>query len=226
MHTDFNEYMEFARVIACTRCTCSTDRNLLRDESENVPQPGYIGENYKNTRVLLVGQNPGTPKSLAAKDLSYTAALRSLRDAPTSESYEHLEAVLASFIPQWPVHGNYFPLRECGLTLNDIAYCNAVRCRTRDDRAPNKLLTSTCISHHFIRWLELLQPRVVVFIGKWAAQQGGAYVAAAGIPYAYMNRQRSLSSNERTENRESVVQLVRGAVANNSFKPTPLRGAA
>jgi hypothetical protein len=204
-------YVEFARVIACTRCTSSTDRNLLRDSAENVPQPGYIGANYEKSRVLLVGQNPGTPKTLTAQDLPYTVALRSLRDEPSAERYEKLSAVLEHFIPQWPVHGNYFPLNESGLTLSDIAYCNVVRCRTAADRAPGKYLTDTCLTQHFNRWLRLLQPRVVIFIGKWAWERGATQVVASGVPCAFINRQRSLSSDDRTANREAVAKLVRAS---------------
>ena len=131
--------------------------------------------------LLLVGQNPGTPKSLAAEDLPYTAALRTLRDDNTETKYEELVAVLRTFIPQWPVHGNYFPLAESGLTLEDIAYCNVVRCRTHIDKKPGTRLVSNCISQHFSRWLALLQPKAVVFIGKWAAERGGPAVTAAGV---------------------------------------------
>lgn len=210
MPTPIVWHAEFARVIACTSCTSSTDRNLLRDDTENVPQPGYVGANYNKSRVLLVGQNPGTRKTRrAVQDLQYTAALCSLRDEPIAQRYEKLTVVLEDFIPQWPVHGNYFPLRDCGLTLSDITYFNVVRCRTRNDLAPGKCLSDVCLSQHFGRWLHLLQPRVVVFIGKWAAKRGAAQVVAEGVPYECMNRQRSLSSVKRAENRESVVNLVR-----------------
>jgi uracil-DNA glycosylase len=200
---------EFARVIGCEQCSSSTDRKLLRDEQENVPQPGWVGSNYDGTRLLLVGQNPGTPKSLATADRPYTNALRDLRDNVTEQQFQKLVSVLRSFIPQWPVHGNYFPLAESGLTLEDIAYCNIVRCRTQADSPPGTRLVANCLSLHFSRWLDLLQPRAVVFIGKWAAERGGPVVEAAGIPYRFMNRQRSLSSVERTENRNAVVQFVR-----------------
>jgi hypothetical protein len=38
--------VEFARVIACIHCTTSQCPKLLRDELENIPQPGYIGSGY------------------------------------------------------------------------------------------------------------------------------------------------------------------------------------
>ena len=202
-------HIEFARVIACELCTTATDRNLLRDEGENVPQPGYIGSNYRKVRVLLVGQNPATPKSLAAEDLPYTTALRALRNEPTIQRYKELRTVLRTFIPQWPVQNNHFPLTESGLTLDDIAYCNIVRCRTTGDSKPGVILTKQCLNEHFARWLNLLNPKVVVFIGKWAWRQGCSVVGAKDIPCSFINRQRSLSTTERAENRAQVVALVR-----------------
>lgn len=204
---------EFARVIRCGRCNGATDRHLLRDGHENLPQPGYVGLNYEMHRVLLVGQNPGTPKSLGNRDQPYMAALRSLGDNPTEVHYKKLATVLTGLIPQWPIHGNYFPLPDCGLTLDDIAYCNIVRCRTTNDHPPGQALTSACVSEHFSRWLQILQPRVVIFIGRWAYERGIAVVAAAGIPHTFMNRQRSLASAERTANRAAVVALVRARMA-------------
>jgi uracil-DNA glycosylase len=194
------------RIVVCTQCTTATDRHLLRDAEEHVPQPGYIGSNYDARRVLLVGQNPAIPGVLAAADLPYTAALRSLRDEPSVARYRELSSVLESFVPRWPVHGSYFPLQECGLTLQDIAYCNIVRCRTAGK--PGRRLSEACIAEHFTRWLALLRPKVVVFVGKWAADVGGPATAAAGVPFGYMNRMRSLSSPERVANRQAVVELV------------------
>lgn len=203
---------EFATVISCRACSAPSCPTLLRDADENVPQPGYIGRNYSTHRVLLVGQNPGTPKSREAEDKPYTAALRNLRDHPGEAAYTQLAALLQDLIPRWPVHGNYFPLIEAGLSLQDIAYFNVVRCRTASDAKPSVTMVTNCLRSHFGSWLDQLSPRVVVFIGKWAADQAGHEVRRRDIPFAYMNRQRSLSSEERLFNRRHVVGLLRGQV--------------
>ena len=204
---------EFARIISCGACSRATDAHVLRDENENVPQPGYVGASYWKRRVALVGQNPGTPKTLELQDRPYTAALRGLRDTPDEAHYRELQSVLQAFIPQWPVHGNYFPLTECGLSLQEIAYFNVVRCRTDGDAKPGVHTVHTCLQVHFGRWLDILTPRVVVFIGKWAADRASHEVVRRGIPFAFMNRQRSLSSLERDQNRQAVVRLVRAGDA-------------
>jgi uracil-DNA glycosylase len=200
---------EFAKVIGCAGCSKTTDPNILRDAQENVPQPGYIGERYWQSRILLVGQNPGTPKTLEFQDRPYTVALRNLMNNPTDERYAELHSVLQRFIPEWPVSGNYFPLKESGLTFTDIAYLNLVRCRTDNDAKPRAQTVNTCLQSHFVRWLDNLSPKAVIFIGKWAADHAYQEVERRGIPFAFMNRQRSLSSERRIENRQSVVSLVR-----------------
>jgi hypothetical protein len=203
---------EFARVVSCSSCSILNSKILLRDDAENVPQPGYIGPQYRETGLLLVGQNPAVPPDrLAFADRIYTAALRAIRNEPTEEVYDTLQSILADFIPQWPVHGEYFPLAECGLSLDDIAYFNLVRCRTVNNSDPGGRIASKCIQEHFTRWLNLLAPRVVIFVGKWAHDKGSRFVSAMQIPYSYINRQRSLSSSERKSNRAEVVALVRNA---------------
>ncbi|MGH9632669.1 MAG: uracil-DNA glycosylase family protein, partial [Bryobacteraceae bacterium] len=201
-------YSEFAAVIRCGRCSGGPECNVLRDELENIPQPGYVGAEYKRSRLLLVGQNPGLPKSMGLRDQPYTAALRQLGSALTTGAYDSLQQVLEGFVSQWPIHRRYFPLSECGLGLRDIAYCNVVRCRTANDQRPYRSVATTCMNEHFTRWLKLLAPKAVVFLGKWAHDQASEIVDGFDIPNTFINRQRSLSSIERAKNRTEVISLV------------------
>jgi hypothetical protein len=50
---------------------------------------------------------------------------------------------------------------------------------------------------------------VVGFIGKWAAKYAGRIVSQQGIPFDFMNRQRSLNSALRIENCERIAKLLR-----------------
>ena len=203
--------VEFAGVTSCRACTSILAAQLLRDEGENLPQPGYIGMKYWRRRVLLVGQNPALPpQRLATADRPYTAALRELLQTPTVDTYARFHSIVRHFIPRWPVHGSYFPLAECGLGLDEIAYCNIVRCRTLANRAPSAQMTNSC-ARHFVRWLELLRPSVVVFIGKWAHDRGMQHVQSLGLPCTFINRQRNLSTEDRSRNRQGVVETVKKA---------------
>ncbi len=206
-----DQAVEFSAVIGCTKCSSVTSAKLLRDSGENVPQPGFVGSNYAKKRVALAGQNPGIcPPRFAARDARYTAALRAVRDVPSAETMATLNKVLLEFVPEWPVAGNYFPLDECHLRLDDIAYFNVVRCRTLNNSIPGSYVVRNCLEH-FERWLDQLQPRVLVFIGKWAHGAAAELATRRNIPTAFMNRERSLSSHERSRNRQDVVELVRRA---------------
>lgn len=209
---------EFAQILSCTRCTTVTCKNILRNSQENVPQPGFVGVRFPKMRVLLAGRNPGhgigskaiADQQYAAADQQYIAALRRVRDEVTVESFEHLREILRDFIPKTDFYGNYSPLlRESGLELDDIAYCNVVRCRTAGNAQPSAPMASQCTKAHFGHWLDLLRPRVVVFIGKWAWKQGEPFARVRQIPCDFLNRLRSLSSDARKENRRQVAKLVR-----------------
>jgi hypothetical protein len=199
---------EFVKVTSCQKCGGPTCPKILRDDIENVPQPGFIGTHYFEKRILLVGQNPAVPReSMATADRRYTAALRAVRDNRSPESWSALQAVLMEFVPSWRVQQKYFPLAEAGLALEDIAYCNLVRCRTYANAKPSFSMLSAC-SIHFIHWLDMLKPRLVVFIGKWSHDKGAKFVEERHIPFDFMNRLRNLSSQKRQENRSRVTALI------------------
>ena len=204
---------KFAEVIRCDHCARQGFPKLLRDDKFNLPQPGYVGSNYANTRVLLVSQNPGvSPGRFNAQDKDYAATLIAVRDNPTTASYSDLKAVLDKIVPTWPVFKNYFPLAECGLSIDDIAHVNAVRCRTVGNATPGRPIARACISSHLIPWLDWLQPRVIAFIGKWAHDNVAHLLNDRGIPTGFINRCRSLPGAERQANTAEVVALVRSVM--------------
>ena len=197
----------------CDHCSRLGFPKLLRDDTFNLPQPGYIGANYENTRVLLVGQNPGvSPDRFSAQDREFADAQIVLRNNANTRSMASLKGILEKIMPTWPVVNNYFPLAECGLSVDDIAYVNAVRCRTEDNAPPGEQIAEACVSSHFVRWLDWLNPRVVVCIGKWAHDRTANLLEDRSIPHEFVNRRRSLSGADRLRNKEQVVALVRRVV--------------
>lgn len=205
---------DFAEVIRCDRCTTATDRNLARTAT-NVPQPGFIGTNYAARRIMLVGQNPGESRErLKDRDEPYMEALRQLGQTPSPETLNHFQDVVRAYAEHWPITRAHFPLQQCGLSLDDIAYCNVVRCRTTRDAAPGPRLVGACVSTHFEQWLDLLKPRLVVFIGRWAADRGAAACARHDdIEYVWLSRQRNLAREDRVNGIAAVVDAVRRAAA-------------
>ena len=140
-------------------------------------------------------------------------AVRQLGDAPSAESLAHFRTVVRAYAEDWPITRAHFPLQQCGLTLDDIAYCNVVRCRTKKDAAPGPRLVGACVSTHFERWLDLLEPQLVVFIGRWAADRGAAACARRDIEFLWLSRQRNLQREDRLDGITAVVNAVQRAVA-------------
>ncbi len=209
----YGESKEFARVIDCDYCKRNCYPRILLDKSFNLPHPGYIGANYENTRVLLAGQNPGeSPERFKSQDTQFAKAKVTLRKNPNDYNAVELKRIQDKIMPTWDVFNNYFPLKLCGLQLDDIAYTNVVRCRTKKNAPPGVRIANACISRHFVRWLDWLKPCVVVCIGKYAHDKISDELEIRKIPNGFINRDRSLSAFERQENRKEVASLVRGVL--------------
>ena len=159
---------------------------------------------------MFIGQNPGvSPERAYEQDRRLADALGTLARQPTPDTYRALCSVLEVFMHSWSITQTYVPLAECGLALEDVAYLNVARCRTAGNGSVPPRMADNCVSGHLGRWLDVLEPRVVVFLGKWAHQQAVALVEQRKIPHAFINRQRSLSGEERSRNRAEVVRLVK-----------------
>ena len=211
-----SEASKFARVIKCDVCFRNSYPKLLRDDSFNLPQPGYIGTNYKNTRVLLVGQNPGISHDYSNdSDEGFANALIAVKKDKNAQAVNKVRNILDRIMPTWDIFKTYFPLADCGLRLDDIAYTNVVRCRTEENAKPGVRISRICISKHFIPWLE---PRFVLFMGKWAHDEISYELEDRGIPYAFINRDRSLSNSERRRNRTDAAERVRNILSSNNGK--------
>lgn len=61
-------------------------------------------------------------------------------------------------------------LAACGLRRNDIYLLNIVNCYTLEDREPETESIGICTKLHLRRYLEVLQPRLVVTLGALTAR--------------------------------------------------------
>ena len=214
----------FSNVIGCERCS---ETDVQRDAFFNLPQPGFVGKNYAAHKVIFIGQNPGTsPEHFAAEDKLYADLLLKLRQKQDSAAYSELYAFLVDFMRKWQVNKNYFPLDECGLGLEDIAYFNLVRCRTRANAVPGRNVTSACM-RHFVNWIEMLSPAVVVCIGKNPYDGISLELEQRGIPCCFINRARDLNNSERQINRNNAGNLVKSVLSGKpvvrTAQPAPVK---
>jgi N-acetylglutamate synthase-like GNAT family acetyltransferase len=68
------------------------------------------------------------------------------------------------------------------LTLDDVAYFNILKCKTKENRTPSAALYQTCAQQTTRRQLEVLAPGFVLCFGKAVFDQVEAITAALRIP--------------------------------------------
>jgi uracil-DNA glycosylase len=198
-----------ADVVRCTACAACGVSSLLRDDHFDVPQPGYVGESYSKGGVMFIGQNPGTsPERSREDDTKHAEILLALSHDPSVERFVALRSFLEAFMRTWAITQRYLPLGRFGLELEEIAYVNVARCRTKKNAAPSPRMAERCMTLHLERWLDVLQPRVVVFLGKWAHDAAAVVVERRGITFGFINRDRSLPGAERERNLSTIAALL------------------
>ncbi len=210
-----------ADVVRCTACAECGVSSLLRDDHFDVPQPGYVGASYAKSGVMFIGQNPGTsPERSRVDDTKLAAILLALSREPSAAKFVALRSFLEAFMRTWAITQRYLPLGRFGLELEEIAYVNVARCRTKKNAAPSPRMAERCITLHLERWLDVLQPRVVVFLGKWAHDVAAPSVERRGIAVGYINRDRSLPGAAREDNLNAIAALLRDGAPS---KPITMR---
>ncbi|HWY14069.1 MAG TPA: hypothetical protein VNX86_02905 [Rhizomicrobium sp.] len=140
---------------------------------DRIPQPGFVGSQYRKGGMLLIGQNPGNDpigKGASASDQLQYGLLIALRDAASSDAAVAafsalIDALATSVMPNWAITKNVVQplLSGLGGNLNHITYTNMVKFRTDDSAFAKTLydeswkLTSEQI--------DLLAPNVIVALG-------------------------------------------------------------
>jgi hypothetical protein len=114
---------------------------------DRIPQFGYVGAAYANTRVLLFGINPGNGHqndARSAGDARLMPALHRFVVERTPEAFIAAQAAYQTACQAWPVWK-----RHCAevigagrLSLDDVAYSNGLRGARRANRTLRTLSPS------------------------------------------------------------------------------------
>lgn len=191
----------FTDVLRCERCPVSF---LKRDAEYNIPQPGWVGRAYAG--VMFVGQNPGEGKTPPANpDKTYLDALRNVADVETLNAmHDQLKSATDTFV--------YYRSFHFDTDIEQVAYINAVRCRTRKNAAPDDAVRQQC-RKHFLSWVLCLKPRAVVYLGLYAERATSDLLKRLGIEYRAISRQRSLSTEQRESQHAAALQLIESVLS-------------
>jgi hypothetical protein len=134
-------------------------------------QPGFVGRRYKPGGILFIGANPGGSKVQALEsDTEQNELIRKLRRADDLNclvAFEHLMRHLRIVMPaEWRIYRNCVErvLRNTHYTVDDIAYLNLVKWRTRNERLTADVVDSSWQSQTSYQ-VAALQPQVVIAMG-------------------------------------------------------------
>jgi uracil-DNA glycosylase len=124
-----------------------------------------------------------------AADVPYINALREVSDgASLDRMHDVLKVSSEAFV--------YYRSFGFDVDMERVAYINAVRCRTAGNAAPGKAVIQACRTH-LARWLDVLRPRGVVYLGTFAETHTSDLLRQRNIQYVAISRQRSLASEQR-----------------------------
>jgi hypothetical protein len=151
-------------------------RLMNRNWSDRLPQPGYMGLQYRPGGLVFVSMNPGAgpEDGLSADDQRQYGALQRLRDADESAAralFDELTQLLADIMPGWRIHQNFVApvLRAAGLDFSQVAYVNLLKWRTVSSSGLARLYALSW-NHHTRDQLELLAPSRVIAVGSDAGR--------------------------------------------------------
>lgn len=136
-----------------------------------LPQPGYVGRNYKPCGTLLLAQNPGKFRGTNkdAEDDPFYAALANMKeDRPNRLSaFYHLNQSFEEAAPAWPYYANVLKpvLDALKLSLPDVAYLNLIKWRSK---GRVKQLLYDLSWEYTCRQIRELDPSFIVVLGKGA----------------------------------------------------------
>ena len=132
------------------------------------PLPGYIGIDYMG--VMVIAQNPApTPPEWRERDTFLFDALDQADSRSTTAFRRRIQTSMKKDIQDWgPLTSMEFS--RWGVSINEIAYLNTVKCATRNLKTggragapPRLLVRERCMDNYLCRYLSLLKPGLIVF---------------------------------------------------------------
>jgi len=150
------------------------NRSALIASDDFIPQFGYVGAQFAQSRVLLLGINPGNGKDLvrSRQDKSMMPALHRFAADLSAESFVEAQKAYKTVCQSWSVWQ-----RHCSevigagrISLEDVAYTNALPWRTASESNFDDAVGEKAAKNYAYPLIEDLQPRVIIAMGKKAAK--------------------------------------------------------
>ena len=144
--------------------------DLLTPFNPRYPQPGFVGRNYfkSNSRIVVMGINPGLGKNFESSDERLFNSILSLERRPTKKNFKLVMNTYEENMPEWTIFSRWNILDRLSLTLDEIAYLNVLPVNTEVACDSTRLnpVYEYAISNFTSRQLKLLRPNAVLNLGK------------------------------------------------------------
>ena len=187
-------------------------RSPLLQLDDQTPQFGFVGSRYRDTGVLLVGINPGNGPSndlRTSGDHVMMPVLAQFCAAPSPETFALASAAQMRECVRWPVWTQHCAevLGAGGLTFDQIAYSNCLPWRTESKSKFDDATARKAASLYVRPLLDELMPRVVVAMGKRAAEILALAGPIAGTLIVW-NRSQAATPAVRRERAEAAARIM------------------
>lgn len=184
---------------------------VIRKTFSRYPRPGFVGENYSKSRVVLVGINPGSGEGRAEeefndRDKELGKFLKAFKQAGSNQNWDALMRAegmdMKYYKLDWAIRG---ALERLGLTRDEIAFINVVPFSTQKPSHINAVAWESSIYNHFLPLIEALNPKRTVWLGKTAHDKFTKYSDKKLQNSVVVNRQRNKPMSERFMELEKAI---------------------
>ena len=178
---------------------------------DQVPQFGFIGDRYQETRVLLLGINPGNGKRdrRSAGDARMIPVLAAFQRNPTNEAFKAAMIAYQNECRGWPVW-----TRHCAevigagkLSFDEIAYSNVLPWRTQSGSKFTDEVARRTAGLYVTPLVSDLAPRVIVALGKRAAEVI-ALAETGDVPVIVWNRAQAATAAVKADRAETARLIL------------------
>lgn len=178
---------------------------------DQLPQFGFVGPRFSERRVLFLGINPGNgPRSVRnAGDERTMPTLEAFAANPTPETFQRTQNAYREVCEQWRMWGHECSelLQAVGLSIDEVGFTNVLPWRTASTSQFHKSVSRKTASLYVGPYLEELQPRLIVAVGK-KANEALEFLSRPMAEVVVWNRARAPTAQVVAEREAASMRLV------------------